>query len=398
MLAGQTGTRAVSRRTPAGARRPRVAFVTNFCSHYRVAPFELLARDYDIDYYFFSDGGEWYWRREHGVRGGAFRHRYLPGFRLGNTRISPHLPLALLQGDYDVFVKCINGRFALPMTYALARLRRRPFVLWTGIWTRIDTAFHRLAFPLVRHVYRQADAVVAYGEHVRGYLEGEGVARPRIFLADQAVDNARYQRVVSAGEHAALRARLALEADQPVVLYVGRLTAVKGLRHLLEAFRAVTDPRAVLVLAGEGEDREALRALAQTLGLAGRVRFTGYVAPEATTAYYAIAQVAVLPSVTMPAGKELWGLVVNEAFNQGLPVIASDAVGAAAGGLLRHDVNGLVVPERDAPALAAALNRVLGQAEIRARLGRSARQTIEQWTPERMVAGFRAAIEHVHAR
>jgi len=71
-----------------GRRRRRVAFVTNFCSHYRIKPFELLARDYDVDYYFFSDGGEWYWRKEHGVKRGDFRHTYLPGVRVG-TRGSP---------------------------------------------------------------------------------------------------------------------------------------------------------------------------------------------------------------------------------------------------------------------------------------------------------------------
>ncbi len=383
---------------PAIGRRRRVAFVTNLCSHYRIKPFEALARDYDVDYFFFSDGGEWYWRPEHGVRRGAFRHVYLPGVSVGNMRVSPHLPLALVRGNYDAIVKCVNGRFALPVTYAIARLTRRPFVLWTGIWTRINTTFHRLGFPLVRHVYRGADAVVVYGEHVRRYLQDEGVAPSRIFVAAQAVDNELYQRVVGDDERQKLRSQLGLRADQPVALYVGRLTAMKGLRYLLEAFRTVTDERAVLVMAGGGEEREELRGLAASLGLAGRVKFAGYVSPDATPAYYAIARVAVLPSVTIPAGKEPWGLVVNEAFNQGVPVVASDCVGAAAGGLLRDDVNGFVVPERDAGALGDALNRVLNSAQLHRRLGFNARRTIDEWTTERMVSGFSAAIEHACAR
>jgi len=277
-------------------------------------------------------------------------------------------------------------------------MARRPFVLWTGIWTRVTTAMQRVAFPLVRHVYRHADAVVAYGEHVGRYLEHEGVDRRRIFLAPQAVDNELYQRGIGPDERQALRSRLGLRVDQPVALYVGRLTAMKGLRYLLEAFRAVDDERAVLVMAGEGEDREELRALAASLGLATRVRFTGYVSPEATPAYYAIADVAVLPSVTIPAGKEPWGLVVNEAFNQGVPVIATDAVGAAAGRLLRDGVNGFVVPERDARTLGHALNRIFNQPDTRRHLGVNARDTIGQWTTERMVSGFRDAIEFACAR
>ena len=381
-----------------GQRRRRVAFVTNFCSHYRIKPFELLARDYDVDYYFFSDGGEWYWRKEHGVKRGDFRHTYLPGVRVGNTRISAQLPAALLAGQYDVFVKCINGRFALPVTYAIARMTRKPFVLWTGIWTRIDTGFHRLGFPIVQHMYRNADAVVVYGDHVRRYFEGEGVASRRIFLAPQAVDNAFCRPDVGDNERRALRAWLGIDADQPVVLYVGRLAAVKGLRHLLHDFRAVTDPRAVLVLAGEGEEGAELRALAESLGLGPRVRFTGHVSADQTPAYYALATVAVLPSVTTPEGKDLWGLVVNEAFNQGVPVIATDAVGAAAGGLVQDGVNGFVVPERDAAALGAVLNTIVGDDTVRRRLGANALHTIGEWTTETMVSGFRAAIEHACAR
>ena len=381
-----------------GPRRRRVAFVTNFCSHYRIKPFELLARDYDVDYYFFSDGGEWYWRKEHGVKRGAFRHIYVPGARIGNTRVSAQLPAALLAGGYDVFVKCINGRFALPVTYAIARMTGKPFVLWTGIWMRLETKFHRLGFPIVQHLYRNADAVVAYGEHVRRYLESEGVASPRIFLAPQAVDNAFCRPDVGDNERRALRAWLGIDADQPVVLYVGRLAAVKGLRHLLHDFRAVTDPRAVLVLAGEGEEGAELRALAESLGLGPRVRFTGHVSADQTPAYYALATVAVLPSVTTPEGKDLWGLVVNEAFNQGVPVIATDAVGAAAGGLVQDGVNGFVVPERDAAALGAALNTIVGDDTVRRRLGDSALHTIGEWTTETMVSGFRAAIEYACAR
>jgi len=239
---------------------------------------------------------------------------------------------------------------------------------------------------------------VVYGEHVRRYLEGEGVASSRIFLARQAVDNALYRRYVGDDERRALRSRLGIEADQPVILYVGRLAAVKGLRHLLEAFRAVTDPRAVLVLAGEGEEGADLRALARALGIEARVRFTGHVASEATTAYYALATVAVLPSVTTPEGKELWGLVVNEAFNQGVPVIATDAVGAAAGGLVQDGINGFIVPERDAAGLGAALNRIVGHDAVRRHMGDNALTTINEWTTETMVSGFRAAIEHACAR
>src|SRR2546426_518451 len=141
-----------------------------------------------------------------------------------------------------------------------------------------------------------------------------------------------------------------------------------------------------------------LRALAESLGLGARVRFTGHVSADLTPAYYALANVAVLPSITTQQEKEPWGLVVNEAFNQGVPVIATDAVGAAAGGLVQDGVNGFVVPERDAAALGAALNTIVGDDTVRRRLGDSALHTIGEWTTETMVSGFRAAIEYACAR
>ncbi len=373
----------------------QVAFVTPFCPHYRVRTFEMLARDVEVDYYFFSQGNEWYWQKQHGVHAGQFRHEYLPGIRLGPVRLLPTLPFKLLRGSYDVYIKCINGRFALPVTYAIARLKRKPFVLWTGIWMRLDSAAHRLAFPITRYIYRHADAVVVYGEHVRRYLISEGVAPERIIVAAHAVDNEVYSRTVPEAEVAALRHTLAIEPDQKVVLYLGRLEAGKGLSYLLEAFAMLERSDATLLLAGEGSEREALEQLAQARGVAERVRFSGYVATDQTLPYYALAWLSVLPSVTTPLFKEPWGLVVNEAYNQGVPVIATTAVGAAAGGLVQDGLNGLIVPERDSAALAQALRTLLDDAPLRQRMGQQARASIAEWDNERMVGGFHQAIHAV---
>jgi glycosyltransferase involved in cell wall biosynthesis len=75
-----------------------------------------------LEYFFYSQGNEWYGQGIHGVRGGDFRHTYLPGFQLTQrTRIAPSLLAHLWRNDYNVFVKCINGRFALPATYLIAQ-------------------------------------------------------------------------------------------------------------------------------------------------------------------------------------------------------------------------------------------------------------------------------------
>lgn len=372
----------------------KIAFVTNLCSHYRVKTFETLASLENVDYFFFSAGNEWYWDHTHGISHGRFRHVYLRGVQIGKTRIAFTLPARLMAGKYDLYLKCINGKFALPVTYFIARLRGKPFVLWTGIWMRLQTPLHRLLWPFTRHVYRHADAIVTYGEHVKRYLISEGVPAERIFPAHHAVDNAAYDRVVPAAEQQALRAQLNLQPDHQVVLFVGRLVPVKGLDDLLRAFAQLDAPNAVLVLVGHGPLETHLAELAAELGISDRVRFAGYVPTSQTTAYYAIASVLALPSVTTASERETWGLVVNEAFNQGLPVVASDAVGAAAGGLVLDGHTGFVVPERDITTLRDRLQAVLRDPDLRQRLSHGARERIAQWTNDAMVADFRAAIHH----
>jgi len=372
----------------------RIAFVTNFCAHYRVRTFETLAKYHDTDFFFSSRGEEWYWQQEHGVRVGNFRYEYLPGIRFTRRmRLVPSLVTRLWRKNYDVYIKCINGRFALPVTYLIAKLRRKPFILWTGIWMTLNTPFHRVVLPLTRWIYRHADAIVVYGEHVKNYLTSLKIAPEKIFIAAHAMDNSMYNRVVPQDQKAALRARLKIPSDK-IVMYLGRLEEVKGLDYLLKAFASLEADNTTLVIVGDGSVRERLIELARELRIAGKTRFAGYASPEEALNYYAIADLFVLPSVTTPQGKETWGLVINEAMNQSVPVVATDAVGAAAGGLVQSSVNGFIVRERDSGALAEAIERVLNDDALRAEMSRNARRIIAGWDNERMVQGFRQAIDY----
>src|SRR5439155_1835173 len=128
----------------------------------------------------------------------------------------------------------------------------------------------------------------------------------------------------------------------------------KGLPVLLQAWRAsgLSAPDDALILCGDGPIR-ARAAAAGAFVLGARD-------PAGLRNLYAGSDVVVVPSVPTRDFLEPWGLVVNEAFDQGVPVIATDAVGAAAGGLVQHERTGLVVPAGDAGALAAALRRLHG--------------------------------------
>jgi glycosyltransferase involved in cell wall biosynthesis len=107
--------------------------------------------------------------------------------------------------------------------------------------------------------------------------------------------------------------------------------------------------------------------------------------------------VLVLPSIRTATFTEPWGLVVNEAMHQGTPAITTDAVGAAAGGLVRDGRNGLVVPERDPDALAQALTQVATDTTLRERLSEAAKHDVAAYSEEAWVAGMRRALAAVGA-
>jgi glycosyltransferase involved in cell wall biosynthesis len=92
------------------------------------------------------------------------------------------------------------------------------------------------------------------------------------------------------------------------------------------------------------------------------------------------------------------GLSREEAMNQGVPVVATEVVGAAAGGLVQSGVNGFIVQERDSPALAQAIARILADAELRAQMSQNARRIIAGWDNEQMVQGFQQAIAYALQR
>jgi glycosyltransferase involved in cell wall biosynthesis len=110
---------------------------------------------------------------------------------------------------------------------------------------------------------------------------------------------------------------------------------------------------------------------------------------------YAACEVLVVPSIPTPTFREPWGLVVNEAMNRGLAVIASDAVGAAAGGLVRDGENGLVVPAGERGALAGAITRLAGDPQLRARMGAAGLGDVEAYSHDAWAEGFSRALATV---
>jgi glycosyltransferase involved in cell wall biosynthesis len=113
---------------------------------------------------------------------------------------------------------------------------------------------------------------------------------------------------------------------------------------------------------------------------------------------YAASEFVVLASISTPRFREPWGLVCNEAMHQRRPVLASTAVGAVAGGLVRDGKTGVVVPAGDPGELADAIERLLGDPLLCRTLGERAEQEVAAYNYDAMADGFRQALEVARRR
>jgi len=174
-----------------------------------------------------------------------------------------------------------------------------------------------------------------------------------------------------------------VEPDMKTIVTVGRQSPEKGLDDLLRAF-ALLDPAKVgevrLVLVGDGPLRGELEALARELSIASRVRFAGLRTDVRQ----------ILPRFELAAfSSHFEGLpiAVLEAMAAGRAIVATDAEGIA--DCVAHGREALLAPRRDPAALARALEEVLGDADLRRRLGEAARERFErEFRAERMLRAY----------
>jgi glycosyltransferase involved in cell wall biosynthesis len=188
----------------------------------------------------------------------------------------------------------------------------------------------------------------------------EFVADGKLGVIENGIDLTRF----GAADGTSLREELRAGAGRKIVACVSRLAPEKGVDVLIRAM-ALVGRDALLVLAGDGPDLDACRALAFALGLGDHVRFLGL--RDDVERVYVAADVVVMPSLW----DEAFGLVVVEAMASARPVVVTAS--GAMPEIVVHGQGGLVVPKRDEVAMAGAIGRLLDDDALRARMGQAAR-------------------------
>ena len=299
------------------------------------------------------------------------------------------------------------------------RLRGRRYDLLNAHWA-LPQGF---VGAVARHVLNVPHVLTVHGGDVfalqgrlmsrfkRLAFEGADAVTVNSSVTKQAVlavaPNARDVRVIPMGisdrppvaeEVDAIRKRFR-RGDGPLLAFAGRLVEEKGVEDLLLAMVGLVPrfPDTTAIVAGDGQHRPALEAVATRLGVADRVFFVGWVQPAEVQTYLAAGDVLVAPSRRSPQGwVEAQGLVVLEAMQVGVPVVASGSGGLT--DIVVDGDTGLLVSEQAPEEIGAAVQRVCADPELRARLVEHGRQMAARYSRSTSASSFADLFDSVVSR
>jgi glycosyltransferase involved in cell wall biosynthesis len=362
----------------------KIAFVHNRYIDYRIPFFKLISEKFNIKFFFEKE--KEFNKKE--IQLSFSRTIKLPA---KNIRFSPLLPFKLLCGDFDLFISGELGYTNTIITFIVARLLRKPFIIWSEEW-HPDTSVFRDLFGLKRKIVTLASACIAPGFKSASFLKFLGAKDASIFIAP----NASIPILDLRQNHPSTFINSEFENAITKILYLGRLIQSKGIDYLIKSFALIekNGHNAFLIIAGQGPYLTDLEKLAEEQNIKNILFTRQHVSDVDKLSLYKNCDIFVLPSVYYTY-VEGWGLVLNEAMYFAKPVIATDMVGAAHD-LIKNGTNGFIVPQRNVTALTNALITLMRDHKRKKKMGLNSKRIIQQgfqWS--HMINGFVKAINYV---
>lgn len=300
--------------------------------------------------------------------------------------VNPGLVRRLKQEKFDAI---LVYRWSLFSHFNILRsFSRKPKLLFRGDshllnqQAGIKELFKR---SLLKFVYANVEKALYVGEQNKRYYRQFGLSEDQLIYAPHAIDNERFSTNAEVFEAKAIAERKALSIpDHAVVfLYAGKFYPVKQLQLLIEVFQQLEGVHFRLVLVGNGEQEQELRAAAAS---DQRIIFQSFRNQSEMPVVYRLGDVFVLPSKS-----ETWGLVVNEAMASGRPAIVSDACGCAPE-LIKEGDTGFVFHHRNKNELLQKFQQFTNR-ETAAVMGRQSLEHIQQFSLERLAKVIEETVE-----
>ncbi len=302
------------------------------------------------------------------------------GYGLGWARVLPMSIACLRQSRGAGLILAINvasgGLFAL----AAKRLFNTPYIAFGYGYEFLKFSPRTCPASLLRSVYRNAAFVAAISNFTRDKLIEFGVDAPSI---EVCLPGAQTPPQPTPSAINAIKQKLNLNGHR-LVLSVGRMVPRKGHLTLVRAMPRVLErhPATVFVCAGRGACRDEAERLAAGMNVSANLRLPGHLDDAEINALYSICDLFALPAGEGPGGQvEGFGLVFAEAAAHGKPVVAGNSGGIP--DAVRDGETGLLVKPEDAEATALAIDRLLSDPDLAARMGAAGKRRVQtdlNWT------------------
>ena len=382
----------------------RLAAVTSHPVQYQAPLFQQLARHHQVDltvFYGTDNGVATTFDPGFGVSV-AWDRPLLDGYRsefvvmkgASGARTRGNVVRSLRDGRFDaVFVHSYGTALSL-QAYAGAWACGIPVLLRTEseLINPRRVAVQLAKAALLRPLFKATAAFLCIGRANEAFYRHYGVPDRKMFWTPYCVDGDFLDQAAAGLNRtkAELKTDAGFGEDLPVILFSGKLIPRKRVDLLLGAVERLRGRRFGVLLVGDGPLRGVLEEHARTLPCP--VRFAGFQNQTQLARYYAASDVFVLPS-----SQETWGLVVNEAMQFSLPAVVSDMVGAGRD-LVTDGVTGFVFRDGNVDDLAAHLAALIGDPELRGRLGHEARRRVSAYNYHACVGGILEALRFVAPR
>ncbi len=304
-------------------------------------------------------------------------------------RLTRHLLASALRRRGDGFEKGAENVWAFLAAFALARRFEAAGIAhihasWangpaTAAWAAARLTGIPFTFTARAWDIYPPDGIIADKIAAAVFVRSETAANIRHLVAHAGGDAAKFRLTHNGVPLAPVRLAEAAMRPPYRLLAVGRFVRKKGFDQLLRALRLLTDAGldCRLTLAGDGPERGRLHRLARRLRIAERVAFTGFVPHDSVGELFLASDIFVMPCVVAPSGdRDGIPTVIMEALQYRLPVVATAVSGIPE--LIEDGVTGMLVPERDPTALAAAIRRLTADRDAALALAERGRAAVRQ--------------------
>ncbi len=362
---------------------------------YRLELFQRLQKKYDIDF-IFTHSAKQHKERYNVIFKGLknvydFEEKPFFPYKMGFTT---KLFTFLMKKKYDILITSDSAMFGSHIAYLVKKLTGCKLILFEEQWRWPKTKEAKLSWPIVKHILRKSDALVAAGSKAKEFMMKHGIPEEKIFTAfDTAEDLSKKKRT----KKKLAEIKKKFPKEKKVFLYLSRIVKYKGLDNLIRSFARLEKERKdiFLMIGGHGPFKKECQELIKKLNIKN-VKFVGNVSYDDVPYYYTLSDVFVLPTRFLDSQNqncEAWGLVLNEVMSIGKPVIATSAVGAAFD-LIHDGENGYLVEESNIEAMKYAMQKILSKKPKQ--MGTASKRIVKKvCNYKQMANGFINAIEYV---